>query len=998
MVIRASESGDFSPKLHALFSRFFIISFISFALAIPLAASAADSGQLEEVVVTAQRTSENIQDVPIAITALTGEMLELKQVITVSDLQMNAPNVSFTNTNFGSNSLSIRGIGRLLTAATGDAGVSVHTNGIAIAPNMNASEFYDMERVEILRGPQGTLYGKNATGGVVNLVTKMPDFDSVNGFVEVEAGDYENLKVKAAINIPMGDNFAVRIAGFSLERDGYTDNLAAGQVGVDGRVLTGLSKEVDGRDHTDFRITGRWQITENANLWVTYNKYDEDSNRARVTNQVCVTGDLPVYGCKPNEVGFEQPHNTAQFSNLVAGLYSLHPLGNPKGTGVFNWPRPALGLRSMHTDFEPVYINEIEQTLFGFTYDFDQYTLGISGGYSESYYLTRQDYNMNVGNELGPNFYRSDGLWPISLPAGGPGDESRPGPCNIFDGNSGVIGGVCQEFGYTQSYTFDQSDSEGEYWTVEIKFQSNFDGPFNFLVGYTEFDGHSSGNYYVNANTLDGRPDMYPGFFNNFGHHDGGGFGEGSAVFGEIYYRINDDVKLTFGLRRNDDDKRVRGNSVLWNATDANFPLSTAVAGNMLPKLWTRAPDFVNGGAATGAELGLINLYAPTADLTAAEATGAQSPERMAIAGTIPVVPDFLETRVLTGSPTEFNWQETTGRVGIDWQMNDNLMLYAFLSRGYKPGGANPAIPPQFQSESKFDFDQEDIDAIEFGAKSTLLDGSMILNANLFIYDYEGLQVARIKNNTSLNENIDAEMIGAEVEVIWQPQAVENLQIDFAYSWLDSEVDAMSVDPSNRTGGDPDYVAMNNIAFMYAAPRDALIAALPIIMTAGVGAGAVVPVPGTITEDGIPVIIARPFLDAIGIENVEGIPVDLYGNQLPNAPEHSIHLGASYTWNIAALAGDITVRWDYYWQDDSYAREFNTVGDQIDSWDQHNLSLLYSSTDSKWQAKAFVRNVQDEDNVTGHYLTSDTSGYYRNYFLTEPRIFGFSVKYNFGGN
>ena len=491
---------------------------------------------------------------------------------------------------------------------------------------------------------------------------------------------------------------------------------------------------------------------------------------------------------------------------------------------------------------------------------------------------------------------------------------------------------------------------------------------------------------------------MYPGFFNNFGHPNGGTFGEGSAVFGEIYYRINDDVKLTFGLRRNDDDKRVRGNSVLWNATDANFPLSTALAGNMLPPLWTRAPTFVNGGAATGAELGLINLYAPTADLTAAEATGAQSPERMAIAGTIPVIPDFLETRVLTGSPTEFEWQETTGRVGIDWQMNDNLMLYAFLSRGYKPGGANPAIPPQFQSDSEFDFDQEDIDAIEIGAKSTLLDGSMILNANLFIYDYEGLQVARIKNNTSLNENIDAEMIGAEVEVIWRPQAVENLQIDFAYSWLDSEVDAMSVDPTNRTGGDPDYVAMNNIAFMYAAPRDALIAALPILMTAGVGAGAVYPVPGTITEDGIPVITARAFLDAIGIENVEGIPMDLYGNQLPNAPEHTIHLGAAYTWNIAALAGDITVRWDYYWQDDSYAREFNTVGDQIDSWDQHNLSLLYSSTDSKWQAKAFVRNVQDEDNVTGHYLTSDTSGYYRNYFLTEPRIFGFSVKYNFGGN
>ena len=207
---------------------------------------------IEEVTVTAQRISESIQDVPIAVTALTGDMLDEKQVITVSDLQMNAPNVSFTNTNFGSNSLSIRGIGRLVTAATGDSGVSVHTNEISIAPNLNSSEFYDMERVEILRGPQGTLYGKNATGGVVNLVTRKPDYESVNGFLDIEAGDYSSERIKAAINIPFTDNFAVRIAGLSIKRDGYTDNLAADQVGLDGRILTGLSDEVDGRDHTDF--------------------------------------------------------------------------------------------------------------------------------------------------------------------------------------------------------------------------------------------------------------------------------------------------------------------------------------------------------------------------------------------------------------------------------------------------------------------------------------------------------------------------------------------------------------------------------------------------------------------------------------------------------------------------------------------------------------------------------------------------------------------------
>ena len=152
------------------------------------------SGGIEEVIVTAPRTAESIQDVPIAVTALTGDMLDDKQVITISDLQMNAPNVSFTPTNFGSNSFSIRGIGRLVTSTTGDAGVSIHTNEISISPNLNTTEFYDMERVEVLRGPQGTLYGKSATGGAVNLVTRMPNFEGIGGFLDLEAADYGNTR------------------------------------------------------------------------------------------------------------------------------------------------------------------------------------------------------------------------------------------------------------------------------------------------------------------------------------------------------------------------------------------------------------------------------------------------------------------------------------------------------------------------------------------------------------------------------------------------------------------------------------------------------------------------------------------------------------------------------------------------------------------------------------------------------------------------------------
>ena len=105
---------------------------------------------------------------------------------------------------------------------------------------------------------------------------------------------------------------------------------------------------------------------------------------------------------------------------------------------------------------------------------------------------------------------------------------------------------------------------------------------------------------------------------------------------------------------------------------------------------------------------------------------------------------------------------------------------------------------------------------------------------------------------------------------------------------------------------------------------------------------------------------------------------------------------SSHTWNIDIIRGALTARWDYYWQDESYAREFNTKSDEIDSWDQHNASLIYESNNGRWSARAFIRNLEDEDNVTGHYVTSDTSGYYRNYFLTEPRIYGASVRFAFG--
>jgi len=985
----------------------------------------AASGGIEEVIVTAQRTEQGVQEVPIAVTALTGEMLEDRQVITPSDLQLNVPNVSFTSTNFGGSSFSIRGIGRLVISGSGENGVSTHINEIPIGTNLTAVEWYDVERVEVLRGPQGTLFGRNATGGAVNMVTKRPDFDSVGGFIDAEYGDYEHKRVKGAFNLPITENLAFRVAGMYLDRDGYIDNTADGQVGLDGTTLPGIDDDIDGRELYTYRVTGEWNITDRANLWGMYSKFHEDDDRARVTNQVCKRTELPTLGCEADEVGFDTPHLGTTTGGLFGGLSTLAPLqgalplGSPGGNDdpnvVYNFPKsPTDNFRKMHTDFEPEYYYDENTWLGGINYDFDSYRVSLQGAYQETQYVARQDYNMDVGPNLEPvPGLNPEGFFPTSEVDGdyssgfGPRDQ-----CSYTEGTAGIFGGCQHPYaGTDRIFAFDHSSSKGETWNIEAKVASDYDGRFNFVLGASTYDTKSKGgDYYVNANTLDlvgtqgvpllGFPRLYPTLFNVPGNPDQGTTSDGWASFGEAYFDVTDRIKFTVGLRYNDDTKKTSSTSVLYNA------LALQDITGQLPGVddpyWTRNTGFLLGAPYDPA---LTDFYDATAEFEAASTTAALSPERFAADQLVPIVPLFNETRALTGSPDEADWQEWTGRVGLDWQYTDDNLVYLFYSQGYKPGGFNPPINPAFADTSAYTFENEEIGAIELGSKNTFLDGRLTLNGSVFYYDYSDLQVTRIANNSSLNDNIDAEIWGVEIEGFYSPEQLPGLQIDWAYSYLSAEVDgSSSVDPVNRTAGDPNFTVLQNIdpgsltGVNYIAPTADV---LPVVPAALADLGALselnnTTVPGVTYDNGIPVYFSRNYLNAAGVATSDGLDSDLDGNSLPNSPENTFHLGAAYTWNIAAIRGSITTRWDYYWQDDSYAREFNTKGDEIDSWDQHNASMIYESDDGSWKVTAWVRNIGDEDNVTGKYLTSDTSGFYRNYFLTEPRVFGASVRYAFG--
>lgn len=1065
------------------------------------AQSASESGAIEEVIVTAQRVAEGLQDVPIPVTALTGEMLEEEQVITPSDLQMNAPNVSFTAANFGGSSFSIRGIGNLVVAGSGQSGVSTHINEVSVVSNLNAIEFFDMERVEILRGPQGTLFGRNATGGAINFVTQMPKLDAFEGFIDVETGDYAHTRLKAAVNVPLADTAALRIAGYRLTRDGYIENLAFGQTDAAGNRLPGIDGDIDGRDVLALRATLAWDITDRASAWLQFHMLDEDDDRARVSNQVCARSRIPANGCMADGFGFDTPHFGATTAGIFAGGVGALPLGvDGSEAALLDFPRPNItGFRQMHTDLDPVFQERDDLVAWGFDYHFGAVTLDLIGAVQKSDGLSRQDYLMDVGPRLLPTERNPQGHWPVSAPSGGAGTFWTSDTCNVAAGTAGLLGGCALPVDGTRAFVYDQSDGASDYRTVEVKLRSSFDGPLNFLLGANVYAQEEVTDYYVLGNTLDmvatygaplfDLPPLYPGIFNNSSSPDEGTAQEGSSLFGEAYYDVTQDVSLTLGVRYNQDRRESNETSVLFNSIDMNSTLGgvfgagpiwirQGLAQDFITQLFVlgadptapvpelspatarllefhEATDIYNAGltdaaGAVGAvllapfigsfvELGLITpeqlpatvagtglppLYQATllallsqdpAAIAADPGLQAGSAAVRSVADAVGPVPAFNETRFITGSPSEAEWKEMSGRAGIDWRITDNSLAYAFVSRGYKPGGFNPPIAPAFQDVSSFTFDAEAVNALELGSKNTLLDGRMRLNGSLFLYDYTGLQITRIRNNSSLNENIDASIMGLEIEGLWRPQALDGLQVDFSYGWLTSEVDgSMSIDPVNRTGGNPEYITLKNIdpgatTGINFVAKEAEITpavlgcALEIACPPGVEpfGPAALPVPGTMyppNEAGvaIPVYFSQQFLSGFGVETAEGIPVSLDGNRLPNAPEHTLTLGIAQTWPISALSGSLTVRWDYYWQGESYAREFNTRGDEIEAWGQHNASLIFQSDDGRWLVRGWVRNIADDENVTGKYLTSDTSGLFRNYFLTEPRLFGVSVRFGFG--
>jgi iron complex outermembrane receptor protein len=254
-------------------------------------AAPASGQQLEEVVVTARKREESMQSVPVAVTALTSADFARQNVVSLQDLNLGIPNVTITqNTGLpGGAQVYIRGIGQDDSTFTSEQGVGMYVDGVYIGKQNGAMlDLIDFEQVEVLRGPQGTLYGKNSPAGAIKFVARRPDLDSPRFLADVTTGSRSRFDVRASASLPVIEGvLALKADAYHRQNDGFMKDVSTTQPRVD----------LNNLDRTGGRLAGLWKPAER---WTVYGAVDYLEDRSNIfvpTSIVTVNGEfLPRYG------------------------------------------------------------------------------------------------------------------------------------------------------------------------------------------------------------------------------------------------------------------------------------------------------------------------------------------------------------------------------------------------------------------------------------------------------------------------------------------------------------------------------------------------------------------------------------------------------------------------------------------------------------------------------------------------------------------------------
>ena len=885
--------------------------------------------EIEEVVVTATKKEESVQDLALSIEAVDAESLDVNQVYDVSDLAEITPGLETAKTIGSGSGWTIRGMGSFGIGAGVIASVVTAVNGHSVNDSVVADTgFFDLERVEVLKGPQGTLYGRNAANGVINFITARPT-NEFGGSYNVEVGNFGLVRTQAVVNMPFSDSLRTRLAVMSNKRDGMVTNTVTGN-------------EFDDRSDEAFRLSVDYDLSDRTQVEFTYSQQESDDNRFQEEVSFCAQD--AFYGCSPFARG--GMNVAADTRGHFAGAFGM--------------------LAHLWTD-------EVQNGFAGQTGS-DDFTK-ISLNREPKHYQKQSVANLQINHDLTDNLLLTAKVSYETRDFHQMGDQDLSYSTVPFGGTAASLGTLpisgylcwggerqfCETVDSERIYDFSDVNMHGTQ--MEVNIISDYDGPFNYTVGLYNIENRNDNVYLAQTagsqfmtsfavhpysavvqgltgidwsgkagvpfyqsmltwlglapNALScgagGPCDLaLLGAFNNVtaSHNampdmvipwelggiinDQNVLAKSTALYGEMYFDLSDDTKLTIGARYQDDE------TTSWTYNDTG-----AIS-------WMTAGGFLVDNR-----------------------------------DTLPFVDKD------TAADDQFSY-----KIALQHNLSDDVMVYGSYTTAAKAGGVNAGDNPT-------KYDPEKAGVLDFGLKSILMDGAMLLNMNVFNAQNDGFLIAAVVNTGTQNRNIDAEFTGFEGNMMVFLSETTKLEANWLF--LDHEVvsDTMLIDYLNPT--------ITPVAYQGSAPG-----AAGLTVVGANASGMFFKSAGFNCSVG--------FIYVNGCPGVEGYAQSLKGNNLPGSADESY--GISITQDFNSDNGVTSARLSYRYRGEADLSIFNMDRLKIDAQDTMDLLIRYTPNSDDWYAGIYVKNLRDQQHINSLRESSNVGGGSLLGSFTDPQTYG----------
>jgi iron complex outermembrane receptor protein len=716
-----------------------IVSLIALSAALPAFAQegpqppADASDGRDVVVITANKREETVQDVAVAVTAVTYQIRDELGNRSITDLTNLTPGLSYTA---GNERVTLRGIGRNTNNFGAEPGVANYTDGIyqSFASIAGRDNLF-VDRIEVLRGPQGTLYGRNSIGGALNIVSKRPT-DDFQGEMVLGFGNYEQRKAGMSVSGPIVEDWLrgravyvkeVRDEGVFYnygtgDTEGYNLNNWNGEVQLEGDIGDSFSwwtKYTTGRYDSAGPPGGR--TTPNALA-----PYDVNSFGSLAGTGATGPNQTWAFGSDPRVLGFTQCGSTTQNPAL----------SDPNSVN-------SCGRRSAK-------LNAYDDFALEMVYEAPGFDIKYLGGYIYYNYLLTDDQDTTPVTSI---TYNSTSFG-APAPVGTPGTAAR----TIFPS---------QTLRYNENRAF---------FSNEVNFISTHEGPLQWIAGiyaYQENFKQPVSTYYKDEPLASApgilalnaayapiglaapNPDRTFSYTNNIGNNNSYG------IYAQTDWEISDQLKTTLGIRYSIDNKHIQEQARLFCYIQCSFAPGYSPYTDVTRAIWN----------------GVSSVPGPQPGVTSATTAN----------------PSGVTYNPVTGNAErllENEWDAWTGTAGLEYRPWDDTMMFAKYSRGYKTGGFNATDMAPLPMT-----DAETVDAFELGWKQQIPEYGLTANFAAFLYDYKDVQVPLTIDPDGEGPALafggfvnmpKVQTTGFEVESTWNP--IDDLTIRATYAYLNPEI------------------------------------------------------------------------------------------------------------------------------------------------------------------------------------------------------------------